>query len=45
MAVRDEIIDEIGQNEAHPLADLVKHWPCSSTPYEETYAKIQFLEG
>ena len=41
MAILDEIIDEIGQDEAHPLADLAEALALFIHSYEETHAKIR----
>jgi hypothetical protein len=41
MAMLDEIIDEIGQDEAHPLADLAEALALFIHSYEETHAKIR----
>jgi hypothetical protein len=39
VAILDEIIDEIGQDEAHPLANWPKRWPCSSNPMKRPMPK------
>ena len=41
MAMLDEIIDEIGQDEAQPLADLAEALALFIHSYEETHAKIR----
>ena len=38
VAVLDEILDEIGQNENHPLADLAETLALSIESYEEAHA-------
>jgi HTH-type transcriptional regulator/antitoxin HigA len=45
MAMLDEIIDEIGQDEAHPLADLAEALAMFIQSYEETHAKIREATG
>jgi HTH-type transcriptional regulator / antitoxin HigA len=45
MAMLDEIIDEIGQDEAHPLADLAEALALFIHSYEETHAKIREATG
>ena len=45
MAMLDEIIDEIGQDEAHPLADLAEALAVFIHSYEETHAKIPEATG
>jgi HTH-type transcriptional regulator / antitoxin HigA len=44
-AMLDEIIDEIGQDEAHPLADLAEALAMFIHSYEETHAKIPSATG
>ena len=44
-AMLDEIIDEIGQDEAHPLADLAEALALFIHSYEETHAKIREAAG
>ena len=44
-AMLDEIIDEIGQDEAHPLADLAEALALFIHSYEETHAKIREATG
>ena len=41
LAMLDDIIDEIGQDEAHPLADLAEALALFIHSYEETHAKIR----
>jgi HTH-type transcriptional regulator/antitoxin HigA len=45
MAMLDEIIDEIGQDEAHPLAELAEALALFIHSYEETHAKIREARG
>jgi HTH-type transcriptional regulator/antitoxin HigA len=45
MAMLDEIIDEIGQDEAHPLAELAEALALFIHSYEETHAKIREATG
>jgi antitoxin component HigA of HigAB toxin-antitoxin module len=45
VAILDEIIDEIGQDEAHPLADLAEALALFIHTYEETHAKIREARG
>ena len=45
MAMLDEIIDGIGQDEAHPLADLAEALALFIHSYEETHAKIREATG
>jgi HTH-type transcriptional regulator/antitoxin HigA len=45
MAILDEIIDEIGQDEAHPLADLAEALALFIHSYEETHAKLHEATG
>ncbi|MGB7948534.1 MAG: transcriptional regulator, partial [Candidatus Binatia bacterium] len=45
VAILDEIIDEIGQNETHPLADLAEALAMFIHAYEETHAKIHDVTG
>src|SRR5215813_15570636 len=44
-AMLDEIIDEIGQNETHPLADLAEALAMFIQSYEEIHAKIREATG
>ena len=45
VSVLDEIIDEIGQDEAHPLADLAEALALFIHSYEESHAKIPETTG
>jgi HTH-type transcriptional regulator/antitoxin HigA len=45
VAILDEIIDEIGQNEAHPLADLAEALAVFIHSYEGTHTKIREAPG
>jgi len=45
VAVLDEIIDEIGQDEANPLADLAEALALFIHSYEEAHAKIPEATG
>jgi HTH-type transcriptional regulator / antitoxin HigA len=45
VAILDEIIDEIGQDETHPLADLAEALALFIHSYEETHAKIREARG
>ena len=45
MAILDNIIDEIGQDEVHPLADLAEALALFIHSYEETHAKIREATG
>ena len=45
MAMLDEIIDEIDQDEAHPLADLAEALAMFIHSYEEAHAKIPEVSG
>ena len=45
VAMLDEIIDEIGQDEAHPLADLAEALAMFIHSYEETHIKIREVTG
>jgi HTH-type transcriptional regulator/antitoxin HigA len=45
MAMLDEIIDDIGQDEAHPLADLAEALALFIHSFEETHAKIRESTG
>jgi len=45
VAILDEIIDEIGQDEAHPLAELAEALALFIHSYEETHAKIREATG
>ena len=45
MAMLDEIIGEIGQDEAHPLADLAEALALFIHSYEETHARIRESTG
>jgi HTH-type transcriptional regulator/antitoxin HigA len=41
VAILDEILDEIGENETHPLADLAEALALFIESYEDTHAKVQ----
>lgn len=45
VAVLDDILDEIGQNEDHPLADLAEMLALSIESYEEAHAPIPDSSG
>ena len=45
VAMLDEIIDEIGQDEAHPLADLAEALAMFINAYEESHTKIPEATG
>ena len=45
VAILDDILDEIGQDEAHPLADLAEALALFIHSYEETHAKISEATG
>ena len=45
VAILDEIIDEIGEDEAHPLADLAEALGLFIHSYEETHVKIREATG
>jgi antitoxin component HigA of HigAB toxin-antitoxin module len=45
VASLDEILDEIGQDEAHPLTDLAEALAVFIHSYEETHAKIPEATG
>ena len=45
VAILDEIVDEIGQNEAHPLADLAEALAVFIHSYEEAHARIPEATG
>jgi HTH-type transcriptional regulator/antitoxin HigA len=45
VAVLDEILDEIGQDEAHPMADLAEALALFIHSYEEAHAKIPVARG
>ena len=45
VASLDEIIDEIGENESHPLAELAEALALFIHSYEETHAKIPEAKG
>jgi HTH-type transcriptional regulator/antitoxin HigA len=45
VAILDEILDEIGENEAHPLADLAEALALFIHSYEESRAKIPEAAG
>jgi HTH-type transcriptional regulator / antitoxin HigA len=45
MAMLDEIIDEIGEDETHPLADLAEALALFIHSYEEAHAKIRDATG
>jgi HTH-type transcriptional regulator/antitoxin HigA len=45
VAILDEILDDIGENEAHPLADLAEALALFIHSYEEAHAKIPEATG
>ena len=45
VAILDEIIDEIGQDEAHPLAELAEALALFIQSYEEAHAQIPEVTG
>jgi HTH-type transcriptional regulator/antitoxin HigA len=45
VAILDEILDEIGENEEHPLADLAEALALFIHSYEESHAKIPEAGG
>lgn len=45
VAILDEILDEIGQNETHPLADLAEALAVFVHSYEEAHARIPEATG
>ncbi len=45
VAVLDEIVDEIGEHERHPLADLAETMALAIASYEETHVPIQDMSG
>jgi len=45
VAILDDILDEIGQDEAHPLADLAEALALFIHAYEEFHAKIPEATG
>ena len=45
VAILDEILDEIGQNETHPLADLAEALAVFIHRYEEAHARIPEATG
>jgi HTH-type transcriptional regulator/antitoxin HigA len=45
IAILDEILDEIGEKEAHPLADLAEALGLFIHSYEEVHAKIPEATG
>ncbi|MDC8449469.1 MAG: helix-turn-helix domain-containing protein [Nitrospira sp.] len=45
VAMLDEIIDEIGEQETHPLADLVETLALAITAYEEVHVPIPVSSG
>jgi HTH-type transcriptional regulator / antitoxin HigA len=45
VAILDEIIDEVGENEGHPLAELAEALALFIHSYEETHAKIPEAKG
>ena len=45
VAILDEILDHMGQDEAHPLADLAEALALFIHSYEETHAKIPEATG
>jgi len=45
VAILDEILDEIGQDEAHPLAELAEALALFIQSYEEAHAEIPEATG
>jgi HTH-type transcriptional regulator/antitoxin HigA len=45
VAVLDEILDEIGQNEAHPMADLAEALALFIKSYEDAHTNIPDVTG
>ena len=45
VAILDDILDEIGQQETHPLADLAETLALSSEAYEDTQIAIPEVSG
>src|SRR5215471_15299533 len=45
VAILDEIIDKVGQDETHPLADLAEALAMFIHSYEETHAKSREATG
>lgn len=45
VAMLDEIIDEIGEQEAHPLADLVETLALAVSAYEEVHVPVPVSSG
>ena len=45
VSILDDILDEIGQDEAHPLADLAEALALFIHAYEEAHANIPEAEG
>lgn len=45
VGILDEILDEVGENEAHPLADLAEALALFIHSYEEAHAKIPEATG
>lgn len=45
VAMLDEIIDEIGEQETHPLADLVETVALAITAYEEVHVPVPVSSG
>jgi HTH-type transcriptional regulator/antitoxin HigA len=45
VAILDEILDEIGENESHPLADLAEAVALFIHAYEEAHAKMPETTG
>ncbi len=45
VAVLDEIVDEIGEQESHPLADLAETLALAIAAYEEVHVLVQDTSG
>jgi HTH-type transcriptional regulator/antitoxin HigA len=45
VAVLDEIVDEIGEQERHPLADLAETLALAIAAYEEAHVSVQDISG
>jgi len=45
VAVLDEIVDEIGEQESHPLADLAETLALAIAAYEEIHVLVQDISG
>jgi len=45
VAVLDEIVDEIGEQERHPLADLAEALALAIAAYEEVHVPVQDISG